>query len=319
MPKKKAPAVVSRPRTYVAIILDKSGSMAATKAAAISGFNEQVQQWKEDSKTQDILCSLVTFNGEVFEHLWNVPADQLAEANPDDFKPNGNTAMRDAVGYTVQKLLDTTDHEDPNTAYLIVTISDGQTNMDKHYSWEALKELTVGCESTKKWTFTYMGCSKQYLEELARNTGTQVSNCAAWSNTTGGAAVRGFSNLKARSKKYFAERAAGQTAAACYASDSVGKVADFEQEAVEAAPAPVISDLSKAAKLDWPELSNKLPKYESQASPTYEGGPLFANAVQVRWTGEAQEDFANNGGLGHAVSMVAMPSVVNNARRGKKK
>jgi hypothetical protein len=37
--------------------------MASTKSAAIAGFNEQVQQMKINAQTQDILCSLVTFNG----------------------------------------------------------------------------------------------------------------------------------------------------------------------------------------------------------------------------------------------------------------
>jgi hypothetical protein len=287
---------VTKPKTYVAIILDKSGSMAATKNAAISGFNEQVQQLKEDSKNQEIYCSLVTFNGEVFEHLWNVPADQLSEANPADFVPGGNTAMRDAVGYTIQKLLDTTDHEDPNTAYLIVTISDGQTNQDRRYDWGSLKELTQGCEATKKWTFTYMGCTKEYLEELSRNTGTAASNMAAWSNSTSGGALRGFDNMRSRQKKYFTERAMGQMAAANYASDTSG-VADFEAEAVEAAPAPVIVAPSELPKVDFASVLSRQPKYAKTASPEWKGGPLFANSMKVEWTTEAQNDVAANHGL----------------------
>jgi Mg-chelatase subunit ChlD len=287
--KMTATPVKTKPRTYVAIILDKSGSMAATKAAAISGFNEQVQQLKEDSKDQEIYCSLVTFNGEVFEHLWNVPADKLAEASPEDYKPLGNTAMRDAMGYTVQKLLDTTDYEDENTAYLIVTISDGQSNSDKHYSPESWGELISSCEATKRWTFTYMGCTREYLMQIARQTGTSPSNMAAWSNTSLGATSRGFENAKFRQKKFFAERLAGQTASANYACDGLS-VADYTAAAVEAAPAPVLADLAQAAKLDWPQLSNKLPKYVNCSSPSYHGGSPFGNTVQVKWSHEAQAD-----------------------------
>jgi len=311
MAKKKAVATVAKPKTYVAIILDKSGSMAATKAGAISGFNEQIQQLKEDSKTQEIYCSVVTFNGEVFEHLWNVPAEKLSEANANDFQPNGNTAMRDAVGYTVQKLLNTTDHEDPNTAYLIVTISDGQTNQDRHYNWDALKELTQGCEATKKWTFTYMGCTKEYMQQLAENVGTQVSNMAAWSNHSVAAAGLGFSNMRGRQKKYFAERAMGQSAASNYASDSLS-VADFTEDVVESAPAPVLVDVAALPKVDFATILSLQPKYEVQDSPAWNGGTLFANSMKVAWSGDEGSDLTANGG-------VASMAVANNVRRGVKK
>lgn len=311
MGKKKPTAkVVAKPKTYVAIILDKSGSMAKTKNTAISGFNEQVQQLKEDSKTQEIYCSLVTFNADVFEHLWNVPAEKLSEANAEEFQPGGSTAMRDAVGYTVQKLLNTTDHEDPNVAYLIVTISDGETNIDRHYNWEALKELTQGCEATKKWTFTYMGCTKEYMEQLSRNVGTQVSNMAAWSNHTSAETSVGFSNMRGRQAKYFAERSMGQTAASNYASDSMN-VADFTESVAIAAPAPVVVDVASLPKVDIDSVLSRQPKYQNQDSPAWNGGPLFTNSMKVAWSSppqlQVQCDLAANHGA--VVPMAAMPVV----------
>ena len=279
----------AKPKTNVAIILDKSGSMSTTKKGAISGFNEQVQQLKEDSKTQEIYCSLVTFNGEIFEHLWNVPAAQLSEANEEDFVPIGATAMRDAVGYTVQKLLNTTDHEDPNTAYLVIIISDGETNSDQHYSWDALRELTQGCEATKKWTFTYMGCTKEYMEELSQNVGTHVSNMAAWSNASVGAASKGFSGMRTRQAKYFTERSMGQLAAANYASDSL-EVADFTEDVAEVAPAPVVINVADLPKVDFASVLSRQPKYENKESPAWNGGSLFANSMKVAWSGEPQQD-----------------------------
>lgn len=274
--------MTQKPRTYVAIILDKSGSMAATKNAAISGFNEQVQQLKEDSKTQEIYCSLVTFNGEVFEHLWNVPAEKLSEASTDDFKPLGSTAMLDAVGYTVQKLLNTTDHEDPNTAYLIITISDGETHRDEHYTWDSLRELTQGCEATKKWTFTYMGCTKKYMEQFANKIGTRSSNMAAWSNASPIDAKIGFSNMRSRQKKFFDERAMGQLSACNYASED-SHVADFTKNVVEVAPAPVIVNAAALPKVDFEKVLNEQPKYENQVSQAWDGGSLFANSMKVAW------------------------------------
>lgn len=317
MTKKSA---VAKPKTYVAIVLDKSGSMAATKTSAISGFNEQVQQLKEDSKTQEIYCSLVTFNGEVFEHLWNVPAEKLLEASVDEFQPNGSTAMLDAVGYTVQKLLNTTNHEDPNTAYLIVTISDGQTNQDHHYNWNALKELTQGCEATKKWTFTYMGCSKEYMEQLSSNIGTNVSNMASWSNQTAAAAGTGFKNMRSRQAKYFAERSMGQTAASNYASDNLG-VADFTEVVLESAPAPVLVDVANLPKVDFTDVLSRQPKYEIQTSVEWDGGPIFGNSMKVAWSESAGNPAVGGiAPMNHGANAISMNAAVmpkNYARHGK--
>lgn len=271
-------------KTYVAIILDKSGSMGVTKNATIAGFNEQIQQLKEDAKTQEIYCSLISFNGEVYEHLWNVSADQLTEANSEDYNPNGSTAMRDAVGYTVQKLINTTDHENPENAYLIITISDGDTNMDKHYQINSLKELTESCQNTKRWTFTYIGCDEQYLKEIAAQTSTPISNMAAWDNSNSGNALRGFSNSTSRQKKYFAERKMGQVGTANFASDLDCMVADYTSDMVESAAAPVVVSLADLPQVDLNSILDRTPKYVNQiGSASYTGESLFENSQKVEW------------------------------------
>ena len=72
---------MSKPKTHVAIILDRSGSMSGTRMPTVTGYNEQIEQVQNDSKDQDILVSLVTFNGHVYEHFWNESADKLTKAS----------------------------------------------------------------------------------------------------------------------------------------------------------------------------------------------------------------------------------------------
>lgn len=276
---------MSEPITYVALILDKSGSMDDTKAAAISGFNEKVQQLKEDSKNQKIFCSVVTFNGDVFEHLWNVPAEQLVEADEANYVPFGGTAMRDAVGYTVQKMINTTDYSDPNIAYLVEVISDGQTNADKHFSPNALKEILASCQSTKKWTITYMGCGEEYLKELSEQTGVPLANMANWSNATDDDAKLSLKNAKTRQKMYFSARVAGSVGTSNYSSNSDNEAANYvlcdmlEEAAIGASAADIVDkDLSAVA--------NNLPKYAEQQSVTFTdttGKDMFARSNKVQW------------------------------------
>lgn len=317
---RKQKAQAAKPKTHVAIILDKSGSMSGTKESAISGFNETVQDIKERAKTQEIYCSLVTFNGEVYEHLWNVPAEQLAEANPADYQPNGSTAMRDAVGYTVQKLLNTTDHENTEVSYLIYVISDGETNADHHYGTEALKELMSGVQATKRWTITYIGCSESYMQEIARQTSTPIANMASWSNSTAGGVKKGFANVRSRTQKYFDERELGGVGSSNFASDQDGVVADYNQEATFSAAAPQIysadelAAVADAVSLDLKSVLDKGPKYCVQASQTYNGEALFANSQKVEWATNPVGQ--TNGGVSMA-GVVNMANVQNFAQAKK--
>jgi len=218
---------MSKTKTRVGIMLDKSGSMAATKDQTISVYNEQVQQIKQFvEEGQEILVSLVTFNGSVYEHFWDQSADQLELANSEDYQPNGGTAALDAMGYTIQKMLDTAPADDSEIAYLLILISDGDTLNDKHYSTAMIRELVEGCNSTKRWTITYMGCNEASLMKMARATSVPTSNMAVWDNATVDAVATSGLNYNSRSYKYFDERKKGVMASCNYMNDSVG-VADF--------------------------------------------------------------------------------------------
>ena len=118
---------MSKQKTHVAIILDRSGSMSSQRNKTVDGYNEQVQQMKENAQDQDITCSLITFNGNVVEHFWKQSADQLEESNYESYVPSGMTALYDALGYVIDKMM-AEDDGDEDTAYLFTVISDGGEN-----------------------------------------------------------------------------------------------------------------------------------------------------------------------------------------------
>ena len=218
---------MSKLKTYVTLILDQSGSMCGTKAQAVQGYNEQVQQMRLNSKDQDIFCSLVTFNGEIFEHLWCEKAELLAEASVEDYKTEGSTALRDAIGFTIEKLKKTTDDKD--AAYLVIIISDGEENASTHYGPAALRELKDSVDRTGKWTFTYMGCDDRYLMKVAKELNIPTSNMAKWSNSSPELAMRGQKMNARKMKGYYAARACGQTQNSNVYND-VCSLADFTKE-----------------------------------------------------------------------------------------
>lgn len=263
-------------KTYVAIVLDKSGSMGGTQAQTIAGYNEQIQQLREDAKDTEIYVSLVTFNGEVFEHFWNVPAAELKEAAVEEYRPGGNTAFRDAVGYAIKKLQETTDTKDENNGYLIIAISDGYENSSSHFSAEQLRRLIDSCEETGRWTITYMGCDATYLKEVARQTGIKLDNMALWNNTSSSKTTRGLHQNRSKLAAYMTFRKGGEYKASNFHSEMEGCFADYSYSADEIGDVNITNSKPTVFQVT----PNIPPKTE--VSITTFGG--FGSPKNVTWT-----------------------------------
>jgi hypothetical protein len=213
----------------IAIVLDSSSSMNCTKDAALQGYNECVDQMRKDAADADIKACLVTFDSDVYEHHWLVPAVDVPNATGKDYVCSGMTAFRDAIGYTIKKLMDTTDLDDDDSSYLVMVISDGDENSSSVVQQGALKELIDSCQEPK-WKITYMGCDPSHVEEVARTTGIHLQDCAAWSNRSKGHTLGALRCASASMGRFTQNRVADDTAAcAFYGSDDNGDTlgADF--------------------------------------------------------------------------------------------
>ena len=216
----------TRPKTYVAIILDRSGSMSGIRPQTIQNYNEQIQQMQENSKEQDIFCSVISFNGSVFEHKWNVPVSELSEADMNDYVPRGSTNLFDAVGYTIDKLKETVS-VDGDTAFFIKIISDGENTDTGKYSQEDVRLLIEETQATKIWTYSFLGCSQAFLEKLSRETSIPLSNMAAWSSADAASASFGYTSSNSHDYSYMKSRTRGMTAMENLYSGDLAKCADF--------------------------------------------------------------------------------------------
>lgn len=175
-------------KNYVVIILDKSGSMASLQNEVVGGFNQNVEEIKKKNAElgmETVVC-LVTFSTFVDEpKLWLESIDKVVPLTQKDYEPDGMTAMRDAVGSTIEKLQKVSDANDENVSFLVIVISDGQENNSKNYSSEKLAELVSACEKTGRWTFSYVGAN-QDLSQVVQSTHFDASNVIAFIATADG-------------------------------------------------------------------------------------------------------------------------------------
>lgn len=151
--------------TYVALGLDRSGSMLKYGTRPIDGYNEQVSVLLEDAAKPDsgnTFTSLITFNQKITEEFFNMPINVLEKMTAAQYRPGGDTAYYDAVGYLIEKLCQTTDIDNELNSYLVIVITDGE-NTVKDGKWDAaslnrrIKEL----EATNRWTFALTGLKKE--------------------------------------------------------------------------------------------------------------------------------------------------------------
>jgi hypothetical protein len=212
-------------KTYAAIILDKSGSMGSIREQAINNFNEQIQTLKNESNDPkaitkkllhgsenpvgvETLVTLVSFADDVTFHTFNEDVNKVDEFPANEYKPNGSTALRDAIGDTIDRLVkEATDLDQPDVGVLMIVVTDGQENASKRYGGEEgrklLKSRVEELEKTGKWTITFMGCKDAFEE--SRSLGMSAGNTQAWVATAAGATMSTASqNIGTRN--YMSER-----------------------------------------------------------------------------------------------------------------
>jgi len=151
---------------YNLIIMDESGSMQEIKPQIISGFNETVQTIKlakEKYPEQNHLVSLVFFNGGRTRIVHDcAPVESIKELSDVDYKPNYNTPLFDAMGFSLTELREKVKSEDK---VLVTILTDGLENASNEYTGQTIKKMVEELRSAG-WVFAYIGAN-QDVEKVA--------------------------------------------------------------------------------------------------------------------------------------------------------
>lgn len=164
---------------HIAFILDRSGSMQTVKGATISGFNEYVENLKRSDP--DATLSLTLFDSEGIDTADARKTREVALLDDQTYKPRANTPLWDAVGRVVSKSQD-----NPDTAYLVVILTDGQENSSHEWDRAKLAELIKRKEVSGRWTFAYLGSNQDAWAEAGKfgaQAGSTISYAAGAAGT----------------------------------------------------------------------------------------------------------------------------------------
>lgn len=206
-------------KNYVSIILDKSGSMESIQKEALQAFNEQIKILKKSTGEMKTYVSCITFGTEVDKPLiWCGDVKKVKEIKAENYKPEGLTALYDAVGTTITKLKNIKDFEDENTSFLMIIITDGFENASKEYDSKTISKLITELQETNRWTFTYLG-SNQDLAEVKDTLNIPVGNMRSFTSTGAGTAQAVYASVNSTAY-YMNSRLSGNTNVTDYYSNN---------------------------------------------------------------------------------------------------
>lgn len=207
-------------KNYVAIILDKSGSMESIQKEALQAFNEQIKILKKSTGEMETYVSCITFGTEVDEPLiWCGNVKKAKKIKDSDYKPEGLTALYDAVGTTITKLKNIKDYDDENTSFLIIIITDGFENASKEYNSESISKLITELQETNRWTFTYLG-SNQDLAKVKDILKIPEGNMMSFVSTHDGTSWA-VNSATVSTAYYMSSRTGGNTSVTDYYSNNI--------------------------------------------------------------------------------------------------
>ncbi len=155
--------------TELVFILDKSGSMAGLESDTIGGFNAMLQK----QKALPGECRITTV---LFDNRYELLHDRIdiravSPMTEREYQVGGSTALLDAIGRTVRKLVSV--QRNTAEAYraekvMFVIITDGAENASREYSVQKVRAMIEHEKENYGWEFLFLGANMDAVETAGR-------------------------------------------------------------------------------------------------------------------------------------------------------
>lgn len=168
---------------HVAVVLDRSGSMASIADDMVGGFNTFLAEQR--SKPGQCAVTLVQFDGQdPFEVLVDgMPLAEVLDLDRSRYVPRGNTPLLDAVGRMIARV-DARVAAHPDEDQVVLIITDGLENASREFGYAQVADLIAKREEAG-WSFVFLGTDAGVMAQAARM-GTAQANRAQWARTSEG-------------------------------------------------------------------------------------------------------------------------------------
>lgn len=143
--------------TLIAGLLDHSGSMSTSKVATEDGWNELINEQRNQPGKCKV--TLAQFDTE-YELLYQWA--NIKDVPPFVLQPRGMTAMLDATGKFITEvgmyLSALPEDKRPNKVVCVI-MTDGMENASMEWDWEQVKKLIEQQRADWNWEFMFLGAN----------------------------------------------------------------------------------------------------------------------------------------------------------------
>lgn len=155
--------------TELVFILDKSGSMSGLEKDTIGGFNSMLSK----QKALDGDCRITTV---LFDHCYTLLHDRIdiqavSPMTEKEYYVGGSTALLDAVGTTIEKIICVQKNTAENYRagkVMFVIITDGDENSSRRYSPDKIKAMISHEKENYGWEFVFLGANIDAVQTAGR-------------------------------------------------------------------------------------------------------------------------------------------------------
>ncbi|WP_434793294.1 hypothetical protein TPDSL_26420 [Terrisporobacter petrolearius] len=154
--------------TEVVFILDRSGSMSGLEGDTIGGFNSMVKKQREEEGDANV--TTVLFDDEIEMLHKRVDIKEIKNITSKDYYVRGCTALLDAIGYSINFMINVQKKEERAKNVLFIITTDGYENASKEYSYEKIKKMITYEKERYNWQFLFLGANIDAIS-TARNFG----------------------------------------------------------------------------------------------------------------------------------------------------
>ena len=263
-------------RTHIAFCLDESGSVRSIVRALVDAYNKNVESIRESvlSRGLEATISAFAFGDQCLHHRTLYKGQQIQTVKTlftRDLNPSGMTPLFDSL-YRAIKELQMMDDNDPETAFIVTVVTDGQENDSRYPGINmAINEMNKMI-ATDRWTFTFL-VPNRYIRDFLQRYNISSGNVQAWDETSDFGTEEAFKTNSMAYDSYFGLRSRGITASSTFYSDlSNVKVKDVKN----------LADISKSVKFYETNKTMQIrDMYEEVTGQTYIKGTAFYQLVKT--------------------------------------
>lgn len=146
--------------TELIFILDKSGSMEGLEKDTIGGFNSMLAKQKDVEGECRITTVLFDNDYKLIHDRIDIGA--LSPMTEKDYYVGGSTALLDAMGRSIHKIINVQKQSGPDyraNKVLFVIITDGEENSSREYNATMIRKLVERQKKDYGWEFIFLGAN----------------------------------------------------------------------------------------------------------------------------------------------------------------